>query len=129
MDDTAIDHEEAPSLVEGDALRLHSDSVLASARELLDKGFLLRATDTLVDLLDDLLHSGEFEEARRVLDAIDERRFPYRPVLTGVLTTTRPARDELGDARVSLLERTERVLVETWSQPAELVARTVQRLR
>ena len=130
--------EEAPAWVAAaralsrDALRTHSDAVLATALSAIagdtSKHAEMRATDAVVDLLDDLMHSGEFHEARRVLDRIDEKRFPPR-VLTGVLAMTKAARDELGDSRMSLLERTGRALTDTWGRAPEQADYTVQRLR
>ncbi|MBX3251139.1 MAG: ImmA/IrrE family metallo-endopeptidase [Myxococcales bacterium] len=136
--DAPIISEEAPAWVgearerSRDALRAHSDAVLVTAlNEIVggaSKHAEMRATDAVVDLLDDLLHARELDEAKRVLDALDAQRFPPG-VLTGVLGTTKPAREELGTARVSLLERTGRALVERWGQAQDLADRTVQRLR
>lgn len=114
------------------ALRANSDAVLATALSEIagdpSRHAEMRATDAVVDLLDDLMHSGEFHEARRVLDRIDEKRFPPR-VLTGVLAMTKPARDELGDSRTSLLERTGRALTDTWGRAPEQADYTVRRLQ
>lgn len=136
-DDPTIS-EEAPAWVAEarermrDALRAHSDAVLASALSEIagdsSRHTEMRATDAVVDLLDDLLHTSELDEVRRVLDALDAEQFPPG-VLTGALGTTKPAREELGTARVSLLERTGRALVERWGQTQDLADRTLQRLR
>lgn len=138
IDDAAIVSEEAPTWVgearerSRDALRRHSDTVLETALSEIAGGASrhaeMRATDAVVDLLDDLLHASELDEAKRVLDALDAEQFPPG-VLTGALGTTKPAREELGTARVSLLERTGRALVERWGQAQDLADRTVQRLR
>ncbi len=108
------------------ALDVGVSSALDDAQQALKSGRPLDAVDRIVDLFDDLLHASEFERTKRLFAQIDPRGWPPQ-VLTGVLTT-RPAREVLGDARHSFMERASDALREVWSFTPEQVAGVRMRL-
>ncbi len=93
---------------------------LAAALEAVSHGHEIEAADLLVDRLDALLLAGEIDGARRALARIDPSRLPPK-VLSSVLMISAHAREELGESRLTLLDRSRVALSETWHlEPATI---------
>jgi transcriptional regulator with XRE-family HTH domain len=109
------------------ALDAEVDCALEEARTALAGGRPLDAVDRIVDVLDDLLHAGEIERVKRLLAEIDPGEWPPT-VLTGMLMTTRPAREALGDARRGFWGNARSALQDVWAVDAEQIQGIERRL-
>lgn len=73
----------------------------------------IEATDLLVDRIDELLLSSDFDRARRLLGEVDPAVFPPS-VAAALLAVSAPARTELGQARVTFVDRCKAALKSPW---------------
>ena len=112
------------------SLRDTTNSVLNSSLSLLseDKYSHMKSVDSIINLMDDLMYAGEWEEVKFVLDSICTDKYPPM-VLTGVLGFSKSAREELGKSRTDFLARAMRSLLHTWGQTEDRVAYTENRLK
>lgn len=111
-------------------LRDRTNSVLLSSFSILsnDRTSHMKSVDSIIDLMDDLMYAGEWEEVKYVLASICTDRYPPM-VLTGVLAFSKAAREKLGEARTDFLSRAMKSLLHTWGQTEDRVAYTENRLK
>lgn len=102
--------------------------LLAEAYAEADRGRPIAATDLLVERIDGALLAGDAERVSAVLRGLDPTRLPPE-ALTGVLTVTRAARDDLGTSRESLFARVADALRDHWKVGDARLARIEARLR
>lgn len=101
-------------------------AILEAACDEIARDLPIAATDRLAERLDTLLLAGDFGLAGTLLERIDVMFFPPQ-VLTGVLTTTAPAREPLGGAYRSFRDRVLAALESTWKLPPERRERIARR--
>lgn len=111
-------------------LRDTTNTVLSSSLSILseDKYSHMKSVDAIIDLMDNLMYAGEWEEVKFVLDSICTDKYPPT-VLTGVLGFSKSAKEELGESRTNFLSRAMKSLLHTWGCTEDRVAYTENRLR
>lgn len=109
-------------------LQTFADDILKAAYGKQEENKPREATDFLVEKLDALLMGNELNRVRMLLEQLDAHRLPPS-ALTGVLTLTRHAKQELAEEHLRFFERAMKALETTWSFSEERRNRIAERLR